>query len=272
MESKINYSAVGSFVIILLAAIILSIMWLSSGLSVEKFNVYRLSMQESVSGLSMDAPVEFNGVNVGTVNSIEVDALQPKVVIVSLKVKSTTPITLGTTATLTTRGLTGTAFISLTDKGLNLKALVPTKKDPMPLITTTPSLFMRLDTALRDITSNLKLISASVHSFLSSDNVQTMRDTMDNLRDITQSFAANTKNFNEIFANAAKASQAFPSLLHNSANALQQFDTSLMPSAQQAISDLGSAAENVTDLSNSIKSDPAMLIRGKTPRQLGPGE
>src|SRR5690348_12771960 len=100
MESKVSYTIVGAFVIILTSALILAIIWLSSGLSLETFTTYQLYMQESVSGLTQDSRVEFNGVEVGQVKSITLNQKNPQLVEVLLEVKSSTPVSAGTVATL----------------------------------------------------------------------------------------------------------------------------------------------------------------------------
>ena len=117
MDTNINYTAVGAFVIFLITAIILGIIWLSSGFSFEKYSTYMAYMQESVSGLSIDAPVEFNGVSVGAVKTIELNHKNPHLVEITFTIKSSTPITTNTIATLTTRGITGITYIALKDAG-----------------------------------------------------------------------------------------------------------------------------------------------------------
>ena len=109
METKVNYTMVGLFVIGLFSAIVMSVIWLSAGMTATEYTVYQVLMKESVSGLSIDAPVEFNGVNVGNIKNIEISQKDPQVVIVLLNVKEHTPITVGTRATLNMKGLTGIA-------------------------------------------------------------------------------------------------------------------------------------------------------------------
>ena len=100
METKVNYALVGTFVICLVAAIVLTVIWLSAGFSAQDNAIYKVYMTESVSGLNIDSPVEFNGVGVGSVERMEISADNPNLVILLLKVKSNTPVTEGTTATL----------------------------------------------------------------------------------------------------------------------------------------------------------------------------
>ena len=141
METNINYTIVGVFVITLISAMILAIIWLSSGFSLAQYRIYQLRMTESVSGLSIDSPVEYNGVNVGSVSSIALEPNNPQMVDVLLSINTTTPITYGTVATLNTRGLTGITIVALKDKSLDTRPLVKEKGQAYPIIQTAPSFF-----------------------------------------------------------------------------------------------------------------------------------
>ncbi len=141
METNVHYAAVGAFVLSLIAALVLAIIWLSSGLSLQQYTTYQIFMQESVSGLNVDSAVEFNGVNVGSVKSIDIDHANPQLVILLISVKSSAPITHGTIATLQSRGVTGVTYIALKDKSEDLVPLRAQKGEKYPVIRTGPSIF-----------------------------------------------------------------------------------------------------------------------------------
>src|SRR5690554_4942849 len=115
MDTNVNYTIVGIFVVSLVAAMVFGIIWLSAGFSSIQNTSYEIYMKESVAGLNVDSVVEFNGVNVGTVKKIEIDPIDPRLVYVLLSIKSTTPVSQGTKATLNTKGLTGVAYVALED-------------------------------------------------------------------------------------------------------------------------------------------------------------
>src|SRR3989338_5372216 len=106
MEPKINYTIVGLFVIILLSVLIFGIIWLSSGVSTKKYTIYQVNMNESVDGLTPEAPVEYNGVVVGDVENITLNKRNPQQVILLLHIEENTPVTENTVATLMVQGLT----------------------------------------------------------------------------------------------------------------------------------------------------------------------
>lgn len=272
METNVNYTIVGAFVIVLLTAITLGIIWLSSGFATTQNTVYEVYMTESVSGLSTDSPVEYNGVNVGGVKSISINHRNPRVVELLLDIKSDTPITRGTRATLNSRGLTGIAYVALKDQGTDRTPLRAVSGQPYPVIETAPSLFMRLDTALNSITQNFQQISLSIRALLDKENLHAIKQTLNNFQQITGALAANKQDMQSILKNTAKASQQFLPLVQSSHTAVQQVQTQMLPAANQAIANINEIMNNLTEISAQMRQNPAILIRGKAQTTLGPGE
>jgi phospholipid/cholesterol/gamma-HCH transport system substrate-binding protein len=272
METNVNYTIVGIFVITLTAFMILAVIWLSSGLSVEQFSVFKVYMTESVSGLNIDSPVEFNGVASGAVKSIDLNTKNPQLVEVLLNIKKNIPITQGTTATLNQKGLTGIAFISLRDKGVDTQPLVRLQGQEYPVIPTSPSFFLKIDTAITKLNDSLHQVSNSIRTLLDQENMRTMKEILLNIRDFTSVLSSNKAHFNTILQNTAAASQQFLPLVESGENAMQQMSTQTLPAANAAVANFGTITSNLSAASAEIKQNPAVIIRGKTPRALGPGE
>jgi phospholipid/cholesterol/gamma-HCH transport system substrate-binding protein len=272
METKVNYSLVGAFVIVLLTTAVLGIIWLSSGLSLKKYITYAIYMQESVSGLSTDSVVEYNGVEVGKVKSIKLSTKDPQRVKVLLSITDTTPITQGTVATLTTRGLTGLVFIALKDKGIDQRPLVILKGQHYPVIKTTPSIFVRLDSVLTQFSINFREISASFHALLDKENLASIKTSLKNIQTITESLAINSKKLEMILRNTANASAKFQPLMQSGIGAAQVLEVDTLPAATRMFSNFDDVADSLAELSLEMKQNPSILIRGVERNNLGPGE
>lgn len=114
MEEKINLAVIGAFVLVLGAATIAGVLWFSSGKYFNKDQDFYLTyIDESVSGLKLDAPVSYRGVEVGRVHKIILAPGNVEQVQLTLAVEHGTPVKVDTVATLQTQGLTGLAFIEL---------------------------------------------------------------------------------------------------------------------------------------------------------------
>ena len=133
MEDKVNYTAVGAFVLVLGAALIAAVLWLSAGIAGKKhYGTYQSIIRESVSGLSLDAPVKYLGVNVGKVSEIAIDPSNSSQVRLRFRIETGTPIKEDTEAVLKTQGLTGIAFVELTGGTASAKALAAATDDDIP--------------------------------------------------------------------------------------------------------------------------------------------
>lgn len=258
METNVRYTIAGLFVIILVSFMTLGIIWLSAGLSVETYDYYNVFMKESVSGLAVDAAVEFNGVSVGTVKSIKINKKDPELVELLLRIRSSTPISEGTTATLNMRGLTGVTFIALRDKATNRTPLRAKPGEPYPVITTTPSLLMRFDQALTKLNESFHDVSVSVHAVSAQ-----MQKLLDN---------ENLQNFHKVLRNLTTVTQKLAPLIQNGYTTIDTFNRQTLPTANQAISNMNTMMDNMSAVSIELKQNPSVFIRGKSPQPLGPGE
>lgn len=258
MRTNVNYTAVGSFVIGLSAVIILMVIWLSSGISFEKYTIYQVYMKEAITGLSLDAEVEFNGVNVGTVSDIEIDHRNPHLVSLLLKVKSDTPVTLGTKAKLDVRALSGTAIILLEDNGSNLRPLRALRGQRYPVINTAPSLLFRIDTAITQISQSFHRLSDSLETLLDNQNLLMIKQSLINLRNITNTLSVHSNKMALILDNTAKSTNTL--------------STQTLPDTNQLLNNLNAAAQNLNSLTSEVKQNPSIILRGKEPPPLGPGE
>jgi phospholipid/cholesterol/gamma-HCH transport system substrate-binding protein len=273
MDTHVNYATVGAFVILLFAVIIFSIIWLSAGLSFEHYSPYLVYMQESVTGLSPDALVEYNGVDVGAVEKIEINHKNPQLVELLLRIRGNTPITKGTVATLQSRGLTGLTYISLKDKGTDLRPLTILPGQAYPVIKTAPSLFTRLDTALNKLSGSLNIVTESIQSVLNKENQRSIREIFKNLQQVTGTLAANSEKLNIILRNTAKASQRLIPLTRSSIDTMQMLQTQMLPVTYHLLANLEDVTRTLTAVSAEIKQNPAILIRGRSLQEsLGPSE
>ena len=106
MESKVNYTLVGLFVIILGMALLGATLWLTIGIQPRVYDEYKVYIRESVSGLNPRASVKYRGVEVGQVVSIRLDPDNPELEELLLQIELNTPVREETKAVLTVQGLT----------------------------------------------------------------------------------------------------------------------------------------------------------------------
>jgi len=229
METRVSYTLVGLFVIILSGAIVVGLFWLAAGTDNQEFHTYRVYTTDSVAGLSANSAVRYKGVAVGQVTYIGLDPDNPEQVELLLNIQKGTPIREGTTATLVSQGITGLANVELSG-GAGTEALVPTPENPAPVIDSDPSLVTRLEDAFNNF-------SRTLDRLLSDQNLDAFAGTLANIRDVTNRLAENDNLVERNLANL----EVFTSALADSADQLE----GLIENASVALASTRSLAEDV---------------------------
>ena len=171
METKVNYAIVGAFVLVLGAALIAGALWLASGGTLQKkYDLYLAILDESVAGLNLNAPVKYNGVDVGKVRDIRLDPANPERVRLVFAIERGTPIKIDTVAVLKTQGLTGIAYVELSGGARDAAPLLAISPEEYPVILTKPSLSARLENVLTSVLAKLDSTSGNINAILSDEN------------------------------------------------------------------------------------------------------
>ena len=308
MDSKVNYAAVGVFVIGLGALLVAAILWLAAGGELhKKTDLYQSLSSESVSGLNINAPVKYRGVDVGKVKDIQLVPDNPQQVQLVYAIDRGTPIKTDTVATLTTQGLTGIAFIELSGGSPAAPLLQPKVPGEVPLIPTKPSLTARLEQVLTRVMGSVDKTSRTIDGVFTDENKKALAASLANIAAVTQTLAdrrgqidAALKNTDRTMANAArvsarldetlaridKAADSFDRMSNDidrtAGNAnqtitavgsdVQRFTNETVPQLENLMNELSVLSASLRRLSEQTERNPKSLIFGKTPVPKGPGE
>lgn len=273
MKADINTKARLAFAVFLLVSTVAGAGWYF--FSVSQYATYQIYTEESVSGLIADAPVEFHGVDVGKVKSVRL--VNPHSVDIVLSIDRTAPVTSASVATITSRGLatrgfTGYVYISLEDVGSDSRPLTTRPGEPYPIIPTAPSKAVTLDTAMNQVNENFQVITRLLESILDKTTVASLKQSADNLQQVTKVLAENTGKLNAIVANTERASHRFEPLLESSHDTVTALQTQILPETHKALSNLDNLSSSFNDVATRINRDPSIVIRGAAPPPPGPGE
>jgi phospholipid/cholesterol/gamma-HCH transport system substrate-binding protein len=243
--------------------------------SSSRYTTYQIVTQDSVSGLITDAPVEFHGVEVGKVRSIELNA--PHMVTILLDIRKEVPVTTATVATITSRGLatrgfTGYVYISLEDSGADPRPLAPESNNPYPRIHTAPSRSVNMDTAISQVNENVQSLTELLQTTLDKETVASLKQSVDNLQKVTRVLADNNRKLNAIILNTEQASNQFKPLLESSDASIKTLQFQILPEAYRTIEKLDRLSDSLSGVTNKINREPSILLRGSAPPPPGPGE
>ncbi len=286
MEAKTNYTIVGIIVLILSAALLSSLLWLSVGFDSKQYNNYIVYINESVHGLNNESTVKFNGVKVGMVNSIELDKANPQKIKLLLKIEKGTPITTSTRATLVTQGITGTTFLGLKAMSPDTTPLIKIPGERYPVIPYKVSFFGQLEDNFSSISDSLKRVFdpensrrlknslASLDKILKTiaNNDDNISKTLQNLPKVVVELKTSVRDFSSMANHVSVASGHFSKSMQAGKQSFDQINQQTLPSITTLLRRLDLIAANLEEISALMRQNPAVIIRGTTPQPSGPGE
>ena len=299
-----NYALVGSFVLLLGAALIAGALWLASGGAFQKkYDLYLAIEEESVAGLNLNAPVKFNGVDVGKVREIHIDSANPERVILLFAIERGTPIKDDTVAVLKTQGLTGIAYVELSGGAHNAAPLVAKPGSEYPEIQTKPSLSARLENVLTSVLAKLDSTSKNINAILSDENQASFKNALADIATVAHTLAARKEaldtgitNATRTFDNAARASAKLEPTIERvgkAADAVEKMGNEVtttaktfngvgndakrltsqtMPELERLLGELSTLTTSLRHLTEQTERNPSSLLFGRHPVQAGPGE
>jgi phospholipid/cholesterol/gamma-HCH transport system substrate-binding protein len=273
MRLNIENKARLAFAVLLLAGACAGLVWFFVASS--RYATYEVHTRDAVSGLIADAPVEFHGVEVGRVDRVEL--IDPHLVSIVLSLKRQAPVTMATVATITARGLasrgfTGYVYVSLEDDGGDCRPIVTAPGEPHPLIRSAPSRSLNLDTAISQVNENVRVMTDLLQTTLDDKTVASLKQSADNLQQVTRTLAANNKRIATIVANTEQASRQFKPLMKSSSDTVKTLQTQVVPEAYRSLSKLNQLSGSLNGAAAKIDRDPSILVRGVASPPPGPGE
>ena len=308
MENKAHALAAGIFVAVLSALLLGLAAWLTRDTGVR--DVYEISTRETVTGLQEQAPVRFRGVDVGKVKRIGFDPAATGSVLVKLEIDRDTPLTRDTFATLSYQGVTGLAFIQLSDSGRPAPRLAPNDDVP-PRIPLRPGLLARLEDKGEVLFDRVQEVTERMNTLLGDPNQQRIAEALENLARAADSTGQLTARLDttvkqrldpalaeatvtlrgahraaeQVGAAASEFSQTAQRLnapggtmdrvsegTDALAHAAQNFSVGTLPLIERATDETRRTVRTLNRAVNELTENPQMLIYGDGPPTPGPGE
>lgn len=228
MENEKHYFTVGLYIIGLSLLLAGFAIWLA-GSSRSDDILYRIYFGESVSGLTKGGAVKYRGVDVGTVDSIDIDPLDQRQIQVDVRLKKSTPVKTDTRATLKLQGITGAVFIELTAGSRDAPLLrKTTPKGEIPVITSEVSGIAALVNQLPIVMEKLSAFADQANKLVSDENIG---------------------NFSNLLSNTDQLSGDMRDIVRDS-----KHDT------RRALTNLRKASQNIDEVTDTVKENPSALL------------
>lgn len=191
METKANYIVTGAFTIAVIAGVFGFIQWFQNSGGGGEQSVYRVVFAGSVSGLRAGSSVLFDGVRVGEVTHLALDAHDPRKIEALISLDRAVPVRADTKVALQFQGLTGLAEVSLTG-GSPDAATIPAAGGKPPTLYADAHAGADVTQAAREVLSRIDGLVA--------ENEETLRASLQNIQSVTASLARNSERLDQVMA------------------------------------------------------------------------
>lgn len=293
METRARYVLVGAFTLFCLLAALGFILWLAKVQIDRTFAQYDIRF-DSVAGLGLASPVQYNGVDVGTVLSIALDAQDPSLVRVRIEVFASTPVRTDTTATLASQGVTGVSYVALDGGSATSPRLEVVPPNTVPIITSKPSLVQGLITDAPDLLAEAISLMRDIRAFTTQENGAAIASILQNVETATARIDSVATRIEDVMiateTTLARADEALiqaeeafstanqvigrdlPPLVDKlkvavddvgrSAAGLEEFTRNGLPQFGALAAEARSLVANISAIANKIGSDPGRFLLG----------
>lgn len=258
MEPRAHHVLIGLFTLIVATAAVLFALWISKSGNDDQVKDYEVVFNEAVRGLSRGSAVQYNGIRVGEVRSLQLDPQDLRRVKALISVQTMIPIKEDTRARLALTSITGQSVIELSGGSPNSPTL-QASEDHLPVIVATPSPIAQLMSGGEELMTDISTLLNRANAILSPENATHISASLDQLE--------------HVLTKLSTASDGIPALveqLNNAGGQAAQFfaQTQRLVDQQgkQVLNTMNTTLSSFTQLSKQldqlVQNNAAMVGRG----------
>ncbi len=207
MEAEARYTYVGAAVLLLVAALVAGLLWLSSAGGRADFTRYAIHFEtQALDGLQIGAEVNLRGIKIGRVvdYALAPDTLNRVRVEVAIDPRAT--VRTGTVAVVTRNFVTGIAAIALVNRDPAGEPLTTASAgDPLPVIREGQSNLDEISGRVSQVGEQITFALTSLNQLLTDENRQNVMATVRSLRDLTSGLNQRLVALDGVLAHAGTA-------------------------------------------------------------------
>ncbi|HXW71750.1 MAG TPA: MlaD family protein [Methylocella sp.] len=210
METRANFALIGAFTLAVIAGVVAFLVWFSGAEKGGGHKLYKVVFTGSISGLSPNGVVLFNGVPVGAVTKIGLMPNDPSRVYALVEVAEAVPVRVDTRARLEYTGFTGVASVALTGESSDAPPLATNARDP--------GVILAERSQFQDLIATAQLIATKASDFfdktnrLIDDNSASLSESVKNIAKFTDALAANSSGLKDFMSAIADVGAAIKPL------------------------------------------------------------
>ena len=248
MERDANYTAVGAFVILVIAMAGLFVYWYSDSRESRDYQRHEIYFEGSVTGLAVGSQVRYLGVDVGRVARISLDPRTADRVQVIVDIDSKAPVSPRTLARLSLQGVTGLLYIDLQQAKAG-ESLVPhVLSEKYPVINAARSDFDVLLATLPDVAGRTRELLVRLQDLLSPQNTAAVSATLANVSAASATLPETSRHIHDLVVDLRATSGEARAVMQG----LQGTTRTLGPDLEKAVAGLRETLEHVASVTQKL--------------------
>lgn len=290
MEDRSHAIIAVSFLILFGAGAAFVAWWMQSG--TPQVKDYVIVSPFSVSGLAIDADVQYKGVQVGTVKAVELDPDNPHRILIRIALIAAAPVTHATYAQLSSKGITGGSYIALMDGEGKQTPLKTSARHPAH-IPIRPSLTHKLESSGKQLLNQTDKLGKRLNELLNDKNRAHVSAILAKLDQATTKLVAledaalpSLKALPTLTAQASKTlnrsralldslnrdARALHSVLDSAGRTTHKLSTDTLTKIDALTTRMNRTVNDIDALTRQLRRDPQSVLFGAPPAAPGPGE
>ncbi len=238
MERHAHYALVGVISTLLLIAGIVFVVWLGRFQFDHHYDQYRIVFEGPVRGLSNGGDVQFNGIKIGTIEHIYIDAADATKVITDIEVDAGSPIKVDSEATTELEGISGIDVVQISAGTPGKAFLRVANRSERPIIISKPNALSSLLQGGGQMLQSATETLTRVNRLLSDGNIASLSLALRDIQSTASALAANQRMFHDASETFAKLDRAATDIQGAAASVHQIADGD----GKHAVTDIASAA------------------------------
>jgi phospholipid/cholesterol/gamma-HCH transport system substrate-binding protein len=254
METRAPYVLVGSFVVVLVACLVVAVLWFAQIQFREQVTYYDIYFAGSVNGLTPGSTVRYNGIPVGRVAEIKLDPVDPGKVRVTVELQGGTAVKTDTVASIELQGLAGGSFVNLTGGTRDAPPLARKADERYPVIGSRVSGLQQVVTSAPEIMTRLLDVANQLADVLNEQNRKAISDTLQNMRQVSAAAASHSGDIDTAITEAAQTLHGLHTTLDEANTILDELKQSIGPEGQMqaTLHSVSDASRKIVELSQRV--------------------
>ncbi len=278
MEPRAHHVMIGLFTLLFTVAMVVFALWLSRAHQQGQIDHYKVIFDEPVRGLSRGSAVLYNGIRIGEVQDMHLDAADLREAHVQLALDADIPIRTDTRARLVMTGVTGTAVVELSG-GSPLSPLLAESVDKDeegdPVIRAVPSPLNQLLSGGDNLLTRVSELVMNANDLFTSDNLEHFGNIMANMDAFSEQLVEHGDDVGSVIRQVAEVSKRIAAVTSKASGLIDTTTNLVTDQGQRAfehgVRALASLEEATVSMNHVMQGSSESIISGsKGLNELGP--